>query len=81
MTTTRLLTIAEAAEYLNVPFTWLRDKVTARQVPHTRLGRHVRFAPEHLERIVAEGEQLPGQPTVASNGLSPRARRQPLRSA
>lgn len=40
---TRLYSIREAAEVLNVPYTWLRDKVTARQVPHTRLGRHVRF--------------------------------------
>jgi excisionase family DNA binding protein len=55
----RLRTIAEAAEYLNVPYTWLRDKVTARQVPHTRLGRHVRFTEEHLTEIVLAGEQVP----------------------
>lgn len=42
---------------LNVPFTWLRDKVTARQVPHTRLSRHVRFTEAHLAEIVAEGER------------------------
>jgi excisionase family DNA binding protein len=54
---TRLYSIKEAAEVLNVPFTWLRDKVTARQVPHTRLGRHVRFTEAHLAEIVADGEQ------------------------
>jgi excisionase family DNA binding protein len=54
---TRLYSIKEAAEVLNVPFTWLRDKVTARQVPHTRLGRHVRFTEAHLAEIVADGER------------------------
>lgn len=53
-----LLTIAQAADYLNVPFSWLRDKVTARAVPHTRLGRHVRFTREHLAAIIAEGEEV-----------------------
>ncbi len=52
-----LLTIEQAARRLNVPRSWLRDRVTARQVPHTRLGRHVRFAPGHLAQIIAAGEQ------------------------
>ena len=53
----KLYTIAEAAEALNVPRTWLRDKVTAGAVPHTRLGRHVRFSEAHLTQIVAAGER------------------------
>lgn len=52
-----LLNLAQAAEYLNVPYSWLRDKVTAGAVPHTRLGRHVRFAPHHLEAIIEAGEK------------------------
>jgi len=52
-----LYTITEAAERLNVPRTWLRDKVTARAVPHTRLGRHVRFTDAHLEAIITAGAQ------------------------
>jgi excisionase family DNA binding protein len=76
-----LLTIAEAAEYLNVPFTWLRDKVSAREVPHTRLGRHVRFTPEHLDQIIRDGEQRSQGARVDSSGLSPLARKRPLRSA
>lgn len=55
-TTPVLLTIAEAARYLNVPYGWLQVKVTKRAVPHTRLGKHVRFSPEHLAKIVADGE-------------------------
>lgn len=62
--TEQLLTISEAAAALNVPRTWLRDKVTARQVPHTRLDRHVRFTTVHLAQIVAAGEQQ-AQPAAA----------------
>lgn len=54
---TRLYTIAEAAEALNVPVSWLRSSVTARRVPHTRLGRYVRFTDAHLTAIVADGER------------------------
>lgn len=56
-----LLTIAEAARVLNIPEGALRKSVSARRVPHTRLGKHVRFAPHHLAAIVQAGEQ----PTVA----------------
>lgn len=52
-----LRTIAEAAAFLGIPETTLRDKVTARQVPHTRIGRHVRFSADHLAEIIAAGEQ------------------------
>lgn len=64
-----LLTIAEAAVYLNVPYTWLRDRVTNRLVPFTRIGRHVRFTPEHLAAIIAAGEvPVRRRPTRRSNG-------------
>lgn len=52
-----LKTIEQAADWLGVPRRWLVDAVTARQVPHTRVGKHVRFADHHLEAIVAAGEQ------------------------
>jgi excisionase family DNA binding protein len=72
----QLYTIAEAARVLRVPEGWLRKKVTAGVVPHTRLGRHVRFTDDHLWRIVADGEQRPTTPpTQNGQGLSPRARR------
>jgi excisionase family DNA binding protein len=53
---TRLRTIAEAAEFLNVPYSWLRVRVTERKVPHVRIGKHVRFTEQHLEKIIAMGE-------------------------
>lgn len=70
----RLLTIPEAARALNVPEAWLRKKVSAREVPFTRLGRHVRFTDDHLCRIVANGEQAESA-VHARQGVSRRARR------
>ena len=52
-----LLTIDEAAEYLNVPARWVADAVRQRRVCCTRIGKHVRFRLEHLEELVAAGEQ------------------------
>lgn len=49
--------IAEAAVFLKIPRSTLRDMVTAGQVPHTRVGRHVRFTQEHLDAIVKAGER------------------------
>ena len=70
-----LFTIPEAAALLRVPESWLRKKVTAHAVPHSRLGKHVRFTPEHLRAIALAGEvtPVPAQP-VSSQGLSPRSR-------
>ena len=52
-----LLTIDEAAEYLNVPARWVADAVRQRKVRCTRIGKHVRFRVEHLDELVAAGEQ------------------------
>lgn len=54
---TGLLTIDEAAEYLHVPARWVADAVRARRVRCTRIGKHVRFRMEHLEELIAAGEQ------------------------
>lgn len=72
--TGQLFTFAEAAERLALPESWLRTQVRQRKVPHTRLGRHVRFTDEHLEQIVAAGETGP----TATPTPTPRRR---LRSA
>lgn len=49
------LDIDGLAAHLGLPRTWVRDKVTARQIPHRRYGRHVRFAPEDVEAIERGG--------------------------
>ena len=71
----RLYTIMEAAEALNVPRTWLRDKVTAGAVPHTRLGRHVRFTEAHLAQIVHAGERQASIATSVTPSPTGRLRR------
>lgn len=54
-----LLDITAAAQVLGVPRVWLRNAVTARTVPFTKIGRHVRFTEHHLAAIIAAGEQRP----------------------
>lgn len=70
-----LFTIVEAAELLRVPEGWLRKRVSAQAVPHTRLGKHVRFTADHLQQIVARDEQPALSAQAPSSGLSTRARR------
>lgn len=53
----KLLDIDGLADYLRVQPRWVRDKVTARAIPHRRVGKHVRFAPEDVAQIVAEAFQ------------------------
>ena len=62
----QLLTIAQAASYLNVPQRWVAEAVRARRVRCTRIGKHVRFRPEHLEEVIAAGEQ----PVLASANVT-----------
>ncbi len=74
-----LLTIDEAAAYLNVPARWVAEAVRQRKVRCTRIGKHVRFRIEHLEELVAAGEQpvtTPAQPLA----LVPQPRRRGGRS-
>lgn len=52
-----LLSIEEAAAYLNVPVRWVADAARDRKVRCTKLGKHVRFRPEHLDELIDAGEQ------------------------
>lgn len=51
-----LFTIVEAARLLSLPEGWLRKRVSARSVPHTRLGKHVRFTADQIHQLIAQGE-------------------------
>ena len=66
--------IPAAAEWLGIPLHQLKKLVSARRVPHTRIGRHVRFTEAHLAQIVAAGEQAPLAPPTAIRS-APRRRR------
>jgi excisionase family DNA binding protein len=61
----RLLTTEEAAELLNVSYSWMKKAAQRGAVPCTRIGRAVRFSPAHIQAIVEAGE---------SQGLSARRR-------
>ena len=51
------MTTDDAAAYLNVPARWVADAVRQGKVRCTRIGKHVRFRIEHLDELVAAGEQ------------------------
>lgn len=70
-----LLTTAEAAEYLHVPERWVQEAVRQRRVHCTRLGKHVRFRIEHLDELVATGEQPVTGPPVGLRALPDQDRR------
>ncbi|WP_233160114.1 DNA-binding protein [Pseudonocardia sp. MH-G8] len=52
-----LYTPAAAAELLTVRESWLRRKATARAVPCTFLGKHLRFSPADITAIAAAAAQ------------------------
>lgn len=49
-----LVTVAEAAEWLGVKVSWVADAVRRRELPHVRVGKHVRIRPEDLRAYVEE---------------------------
>jgi excisionase family DNA binding protein len=51
----QLYTAAQAAVVLQVSPSWLRKKASARVVPCTFIGRHLRFSAADLTAIVQEG--------------------------
>lgn len=55
----RLLTKDELAEVLGVPASWVRAKAASHEIPHRRIGRHIRFAPEDVAAILASSERQP----------------------
>ena len=55
----QLYTPAEAAERLKVTETWLKKRVSARSIPHTRIGRHIRFSDADLAALVAQSGVSP----------------------
>lgn len=59
-----LRNVDEAAAYLGIPKKTLYAKTAAREVPFTKVGRHIRFSQAHLDAIVAAGEQPVVQPSA-----------------
>jgi excisionase family DNA binding protein len=57
----RLYTAEQAAELLQVSPSWLR-KATARAIPCTFIGKHLRFSATDLAAIIAAGAYTPRPP-------------------
>jgi excisionase family DNA binding protein len=60
----RLLSMDEAADYLQVSRRWVAEAVRQRRIRCTRIGKHVRFKLEHLEELIQAGEQPVISPPV-----------------
>ncbi|WP_242907471.1 helix-turn-helix domain-containing protein [Actinomadura terrae] len=58
-TDVRLYTPAEAAAMLRVRESWLRKKASARVIPCTFIGKHLRFSEHDVTAIVAAGAKQP----------------------
>jgi excisionase family DNA binding protein len=50
-----LYTAQQAADLLQVPVSWLRKKASARAVPCTFIGKHLRFSHADITAIIAAG--------------------------
>lgn len=50
-----LYTAQQAADMLQVPVSWLRKKASARAVPCTFVGKHLRFSRDDITAIIAAG--------------------------
>jgi hypothetical protein len=57
--TGELHTPAEAANILKVRESWLRTKASARLVPCTFVGKHLRFSDDDITQIMQAGAREP----------------------
>jgi excisionase family DNA binding protein len=57
----RYLTIAEAADYLNVTERFMRRVVAERRIRHYRVGKFLRFDPADLDGFARMGEVVVGE--------------------
>jgi hypothetical protein len=70
-----LYTPADAAELLAVRESWLRRRATARMVPCTFLGKHLRFSHADIVAIATAGSRSAGAATPRFRGDGRRAGR------
>jgi len=57
--TGELHTVAEAAGILKVRESWLKTKASARLIPCTFVGKHLRFSDDDIADIMRAGERQP----------------------
>jgi hypothetical protein len=57
--TVELHTVAEAAGILKVRESWLKTKASARLIPWTFVGKHLRFSDDDTAEIMQAGSRQP----------------------
>ena len=60
-----LLTVEQAAEWLGMSPAAIRSMVQRRQVPYFKVGRRVRFDPDHVQRWLNAQRVLPQEGDAA----------------
>lgn len=55
----RLLTVEQAAEYMNTTVRFVRRLIAERRIAFVKLGRHVRLSTSDLDAFVAAGRVEP----------------------
>jgi hypothetical protein len=66
--TGELHTAAEAAEILKVRESWLKAKASARLIPCTFVGKHLRFSDDDIANIMRAGARQPIASRLARSG-------------
>lgn len=59
MTTTKYLTVQEAANYLNTSVRFIRRLISERRIAFHKIGRHVRLTVADLDAFVEAGRVAP----------------------
>jgi excisionase family DNA binding protein len=57
----RLLHASEAAAFLDVPVSWVRQETRAERIPHIKLGRYRRYQKEALVAWIAQRQGGPSR--------------------
>ena len=66
--TGELHTVAEAAGILKVRESWLKAKASARLIPCTFVGKHLRFSDDDIANIMRAGARQPVASRLARTG-------------
>ena len=66
--TGELHTVAEAAGILRVRESWLKAKASARLIPCTFVGKHLRFSDDDIANIMRAGARQPIAFRLARSG-------------
>lgn len=66
------LDVPGLAEFLGISESWIRKQAAARLIPHSRVARQIRFTEEHVQQILAAGEE----PITVAPVVGMRSRRQ-----